>query len=103
MKIDTGAGTISELLFDKNKNTRLEEANNSKDDSFMDYLMQAVGDVDSLQKEAVASAEKMALGKEDYLHNTFIAYEKANLAFQLTVEVRNRVVEAYQEIMRMQM
>jgi len=32
-----------------------------------------------------------------------IAYEKANLALQLTIEVRNKIVEAYQEIMRMQM
>ncbi len=70
---------------------------------FMDYLKEALGTVDNLQKDAASSAERLALGDESYLHNTIIAYEKANLALQLTLEVRNRVLEAYQEIMRLQM
>lgn len=69
--------------------------------SFMDYLKGAMGEANQLQKVASAQAEGLAMG-EGYLHNTFIAYEKANLSFQLMVEVRNKVVEAYQEIMRMQ-
>jgi flagellar hook-basal body complex protein FliE len=69
----------------------------------MDYLKEALGTVDNLQKDAASSAERLALGDESYLHNTIIAYEKANLALQLTLEVRNRVLEAYQEIMRLQM
>jgi len=43
------------------------------------------------------------LGKEEDLHRAIIALEKANLALGLTVQVRNKVIEAYQEIMRMQM
>lgn len=70
---------------------------------FIDYLKGALGEVDALQKEAAANAEKLALGDESYLHNTIISYEKATLALQLTIEVRNRMVEAYQDIMRMQM
>lgn len=76
---------------------------NNKSESFMDVLMGAIGNVDALQKDAAASAEKLALGDESYLHNTMIAYEKANLGLQLTIEVRNKIVEAYQEIMRIQM
>lgn len=79
------------------------EAQNNKDVGFFDYLKDALREVDDLQKEASASAEKLALGDETYLHNTILAYEKANLALQLTVEVRNKIVEAYQEIMRIQM
>ncbi|MGI5920209.1 MAG: flagellar hook-basal body complex protein FliE [Syntrophomonadaceae bacterium] len=71
--------------------------------SFMDYLYNALGEVDELQKQAELSAEKLALGDLSYLHNAVIAYEKASLALELTAEVRNRIVEAYQEIMRMQM
>jgi len=70
---------------------------------FFSYLKDALQDVDQLQKDAAASAARVALGDQDYLHNTVIAYEKANLALQLTVEVRNRIVDAYQEIMRIQM
>ncbi len=65
--------------------------------------MGAIGDVNSLQKTAEESAEKLALGDESYLHNTVISYEKATLALQLTIEVRNKIMEAYQEIMRIQM
>lgn len=80
-----------------------KENSNQPSESFMDVLQNALGEVNTLQKEAEVSAEKLALGDESYLHNTMIAYEKANLAFQLTLEVRNRIIEAYQEIMRIQM
>jgi flagellar hook-basal body complex protein FliE len=75
----------------------------NKESGFFNYLKEALREVDELQKEAAFSAEKLALGDETYLHNTILAYEKANLALQLTVEVRNKLVEAYQELMRMQM
>lgn len=74
----------------------------SAQSGFIDYFKNAISDVDKLQKEAENSVERMILGEEPYLHNTVIAYEKARLAFQLTVEVRNRLLEAYQEVMRMQ-
>lgn len=76
---------------------------NAKQPVFWDYLKSALSEVDSLQKEAEIGARQLALGNEAYLHNTMIAYEKANLALQLTIEVRNRIMEAYQEITRMQM
>lgn len=80
-----------------------ESATLDKNNSFMDYLKDALNEVDNLQKEASFSASKLVLGEEEYLHNTMLAYEKANLALQLTIEVRNKLVEAYQEIMRIQM
>ena len=80
-----------------------KESTGNESKNFMDILMGAIGNVNTLQKNAEASAEKLALGDESYLHNTMISYEKANLALQLTVEVRNRIMEAYQEIMRIQM
>lgn len=74
----------------------------SNNTSFVTYLNNALQEVDQLQKEADKSAQMLALGEEDYLHNTMIAYEKAHLALQLTIEVRNKIIEAYQEIMRIQ-
>lgn len=71
--------------------------------SFFTYLSDALQSVDQLQKEASAGAQQMALGNEEFLHNTVLAYEKANLALQLTLEIRNRILEAYQELMRIQM
>lgn len=71
--------------------------------SFFEYLNDALQGVDQLQKDASAGAQKLALGDEEYLHNTVLNYEKASLALQLTLEIRNRIVEAYQELMRIQM
>ncbi len=70
--------------------------------NFMNYLKEALNDVNDYQQEASQSALNLAMGNNEYLHNTTIAYEKAILALQLTVEIRNKLVSAYEEIMRMQ-
>lgn len=70
---------------------------------FLDYLNNALQQVDLMQKDASIGGQKLAMGDEEFLHNTVLAYEKASLALQLTVEIRNRLLEAYQEIMRIQM
>ncbi|MEN6390224.1 MAG: flagellar hook-basal body complex protein FliE [Syntrophomonas sp.] len=71
--------------------------------SFGDYLSRALEDVQSLQNDAQTSAALTAMGQESNIHNTVLAYEKANLALQLTIQVRDKIVEAFQEIMRIQM
>ncbi|MDD2585262.1 MAG: flagellar hook-basal body complex protein FliE [Syntrophomonadaceae bacterium] len=81
--------------------TKTESAGIQK--GFANYLHDALEEVDSLQKGAQLSAQKLMTGGEEYLHNTILAYEKANLALQLTIEVRNKLLDAYQEIMRIQM
>jgi flagellar hook-basal body complex protein FliE len=57
--------------------------------------------VDQLQKAADKAGQAYALGENRDVASTLITIEKANLAFQLTQQIRNKVVEAYQEIMRM--
>jgi len=69
--------------------------------SFQDFLADAVKtasalDVDSQQKE-----KKLLVGDTDNLHEVFIAMEKADLAFQLTMAVRDKVISAYQTVMQM--
>ena len=71
-------------------------------ESFGTVLSEAISRVDNLQKEASVSAAQMVMGSDNYLHNIVLAYEKADLAFQLAVEVRNKMIEAYQEVMRIQ-
>jgi flagellar hook-basal body complex protein FliE len=92
-----GIGLASELI----QPVAAEPARTER--SFMEYLTSALGDVDRLHREASASAIDLVLGNEQYLHNTLLAYSRASLALQLTIEVRNRLVESYQDIMRMQM
>ena len=71
-------------------------------ESFQKLLTDAVGSLSKLQSEADSSAAQLAAGQPVELHQVMLATEKANIAFELAVQVRNKVVEAYQEVMRMQ-
>ena len=70
--------------------------------SFADTLTESLGKVNDLQKEADKAIEEFATGKTRNIHETMIAVNKADIAFRLTMQVRNKIVEAYQEVMRTQ-
>jgi len=69
---------------------------------FEDMLKESLDKVNTLQGEADKSIEGIVTGKGTDLHNTMIAIEKADLSFNLMVQVRNKLLAAYEEIMRMQ-
>lgn len=69
--------------------------------AFGDVLKESINKVDSLQKEADQAIQEMATGSGD-IHNAMIALEKANISFQMMMQVRNKIVNAYEEVMRMQ-
>ena len=69
---------------------------------FGDMVKDAVGEVNDLQGKADTLAQKAATGDMQDIHQVMLALNKANSAFGLTVQVRNKAIEAYQEIMRMQ-
>jgi len=71
-------------------------------ESFSSVLSQALQDVNQVHHAADAGAQKLMAGEEVDVHSVMIGMEKANVAFGLTLQVRNKLVEAYQEIMRMQ-
>ncbi|MFL5261804.1 MAG: flagellar hook-basal body complex protein FliE [Anaeromyxobacteraceae bacterium] len=68
--------------------------------SFADALGQALQSVEKLQLDADKSAEAVAMGGGN-LHETALALEKADVALRVATKVRNKLVDAYQEIMRM--
>ncbi len=68
--------------------------------SFVDALGKAIGDVEQAQSTADASAQQVALGGGN-LHETALALEKADISLRVAVKVRNKLVETYQDIMRM--
>lgn len=69
---------------------------------FGDLLRSAVDNVERLENEAGQAVQAVAAGQEQDLHNTMIALEKADVSFQLLMQVRNKVIAAYETIMRMQ-
>jgi flagellar hook-basal body complex protein FliE len=70
--------------------------------SFIDLLKESIKKTNQLQQEANQITRDFALGKIDDVHQVTIATEKAQLALNLTISIQNKVVEAYKEIMRMQ-
>ena len=70
--------------------------------SFADTLKNSIEKVDKLQAEADQSVQELLTGNEQNLHQVMIAVEKANLSFQLMMQVRNKIIGAYEEMMRTQ-
>jgi len=65
-------------------------------------LKDAISTVNELQKQSDQEIQKLMTGESQDLHTTVIAMQKADLSFQMMMQVRNKIVQAYQEIMRMQ-
>lgn len=70
--------------------------------TFGEFLSDALNSVNQLQNQASQASMNLAAGKIQDIAEVTIAAEKASVALQLTMQVRNKVVEAYQEVMRMQ-
>jgi len=73
----------------------------SPSSGFGQQLKVALDGVNVLQKDAGSKSEAFAAGRSDDLVGTMLAMQKSNVAFQATVQVRNRLVSAYQDIMNM--
>jgi flagellar hook-basal body complex protein FliE len=69
---------------------------------FLETLRGAMDQVDQLQTSAESKVAALLDGSGMDVHSAMIAVEKADLSFQLMMQVRNKIVEAYQEISRMQ-
>lgn len=70
--------------------------------SFGAVLEDAISTVNQLQKQSDHEIQKLITGETQDLHTTMIAVQKADLSFQMMMQVRNKIVQAYQEIMRTQ-
>jgi flagellar hook-basal body complex protein FliE len=69
---------------------------------FGEILKDAISTANELQKQSDQEIQKLMTGESQDLHTTVIAMQKADLSFQMMMQVRNKIVQAYQEIMRMQ-
>jgi flagellar hook-basal body complex protein FliE len=70
---------------------------------FQDVLSSAIQKVEAIGQNASLSVERFLAGEGEELHTTILATQQAELSFDLFLQARNKVVSAYQEIMRMQM
>lgn len=70
--------------------------------SFADVLKDSISKAGELEKEAENEVQKLAKMESQDIHSTMIAIEKADLTFQMMMQIRNKIISAYEEIMRMQ-
>ncbi|MGR3310861.1 MAG: flagellar hook-basal body complex protein FliE [Candidatus Brocadiales bacterium] len=71
--------------------------------AFKDVLGNFINEVNTLQHKAGESIENLATGKVEDLHEVMIAMSKAEVSFRFMLETRNKLLEAYKEVMRLQM
>lgn len=70
--------------------------------SFADALSNAINNVDETMKTSDHNVQKFIAGESDNVHDVMISMQRAQMSFELMVEVRNKAIETYQEISRMQ-
>lgn len=71
-------------------------------DSFADIMNQALSETSASEDAATSEYTALLTGDNTNIHNVVLAAEKAEVALQLTMQIRNKVLDAYNEIMRMQ-
>lgn len=69
---------------------------------FSDYFKEALYRTNELLIDADSIADDFAAGRTDNIHQVMLAAEKANIALQFTMQIRNKLLDVYNEIMRMQ-
>lgn len=96
--LDTGSIDAQSMRIENGTTGSVAEAGKS----FADTLSDAIGNVNQLHKVADKKSEMLATGKTDDVADVMIAAEKADIALKVMVQVRNKVIDAYNEIMKMQ-
>ncbi|MCB0341035.1 MAG: flagellar hook-basal body complex protein FliE [Pseudobdellovibrionaceae bacterium] len=99
--LNTGK-TVSEINDLKLRKELQSGTDVSDSKSFADTLKDAVQSVNALQKDADIKMQQLATGEAKNIPEVMVAAEKADIAFKLMVQVRNKIIEAYQEVMKMQ-
>jgi flagellar hook-basal body complex protein FliE len=91
---------ISKVIGQADKIKKVDIKNQGAD--FKDFLVDAIDKVNQAQIESVEMDNKLAIGETDNLHDVMIAAQKADLMLNFAVQVNNKVLSAYKEIMRLQ-
>jgi flagellar hook-basal body complex protein FliE len=84
------------------KTNKIKDEGNKDLAPFAEYFKEALTKTNTLIVESDRLAGEFAAGRTDNIHQVLIAAEKAELALQYTMQIRNKILDAYNEIMRMQ-
>jgi flagellar hook-basal body complex protein FliE len=100
---------MSDLLINAAERARLDVGSlqdratpDKSSTAFGDILGDAINQVNSLQSQAGEEVQRVMTGENTDIHTAMIAVQKADVSFQMMMQVRNKLVSAYQEIMKLQ-
>lgn len=82
--------------------TKSDYSNTIQNNSFGKLLQNSINEVNELQRDANLAAKKLVSGEEKDIHNTIIAFQKAEVSFELIVQIQSKLMTAYDELKRMQ-
>ena len=80
-----------------------QQSNGAQSSSFTALLQESISKVNEVQHSANKAIESLVTGQATNVHEAMIAVEEANLSFNMMLQVRNKLLAAYEEIMRMQL
>ena len=80
---------------------RQASVKDQQDASFSDYIKQSLDDVNNKMLQADQAIDDLVTGKNQDIHNTMIAMQKAEISFEVVMQIRNKIVAAYDEIRKM--
>ena len=78
-----------------------QSAGKSQGPSFKDTLMDSLNEVNRLQQEAASGGYKLVTGETENMAEVFTALRKADVAFSMLMEIRNKLTDAYREVQQM--
>lgn len=87
----------------KSIESKTQDQPGSNDLSFGNLMTEQLNRLNELQIEADESVRSLALGDAENVHDVMIKAEEAKMALELAVQVRNKLVESYQEVMKLQL
>lgn len=70
--------------------------------NFGDFFIKQINETNQLQNQADQELQSLMIGESDNLHDVMVAMEEAKIALEMTTQVRNKIVDAYQEIKNIQ-
>lgn len=94
-------GGVGESLGSTSSLSLAQESQRFSVSEFEKILTREIGQIDAQIQQADQAVRKLAVGEADNLHQVMISITKAQTSFELAVQVRNRLVEGMQELMRM--
>lgn len=86
----------------KSKESKIVSENESNSVTFSDLLLNKISESDDLIKKSDDEIKKFLLDRDKNVHGLMLSMEKAEISFRLMMQIRNKLMDAYREVMRMQ-